>query len=191
MLTNTIIKRPESWYSNPWDRGIEKSTDPFERQWKKRGRKSNLYRYREKRNDISASGLYEKRERGFNDEREKASQKYGVDVKGGMIMGLYEDLQKSLSEAIEIEKGNIPLAQKTDMPADTFIASDRETELINEMVEIRKKQNMSQGQLATMVGSKQQVISRIEQRENSPSVKMFANLIHALGYELKIVKRNG
>ncbi|MCD7863340.1 MAG: helix-turn-helix domain-containing protein [Lachnospiraceae bacterium] len=106
-------------------------------------------------------------------------------------MGMYEDLQKSLAEAIEIEKGNIPLTRKANMPADTFVASDRETELINEMVEIRKGQNMSQGQLAAMVGSKQQVISRIEQRENSPSVKMFANLIYALGYELKIVKRNG
>lgn len=35
-----------------------------------------------------------------------------------------KDLERSLLEAIEIEKGNIPLTQKENMPAPTFIASD-------------------------------------------------------------------
>lgn len=37
-------------------------------------------------------------------------------------MGFYEDIEKSLLEAIEIEKGNIPLAEKENMPAPTFVA---------------------------------------------------------------------
>lgn len=41
-----------------------------------------------------------------------------------MIMGFYEDIQKSLLEAIEIEKGNLPLTQKENMPAPTFVVMD-------------------------------------------------------------------
>ena len=49
--------------------------------------------------------------------------------------------------------------------------------------------NRMEEQLADMIGSKQQVISRIEKRENSPSLKNFCNILNALGYELQIVKR--
>lgn len=42
---------------------------------------------------------------------------------------------------------------------------------------------------AELTGSKQQVISRIEKKENSPSLKNFCNMLGALGYELQIVKR--
>jgi DNA-binding phage protein len=40
-----------------------------------------------------------------------------------------------------------------------------------------------------MTGNKQQVISRIERKDNSPSVKTFSNILKALGYELQIVKK--
>ena len=40
-----------------------------------------------------------------------------------------------------------------------------------------------------MTGTRQQVISRIEKKENSPSLKSFCNILNALGYELQIVKR--
>lgn len=43
-----------------------------------------------------------------------------------MIMGFYDDLEKSLLEAIEIEKGNLPLIQKENMPAPTFTVLDQE-----------------------------------------------------------------
>ena len=49
--------------------------------------------------------------------------------------------------------------------------------------------NRMEEQLADMIGSKQQAISRIEKRENSPSLKNFCNILNALGYELQIVKR--
>ena len=38
--------------------------------------------------------------------------------------------------------------------------------------------------------TKQQAISRIEKKEHSPSLKLFYSLVHALGYNLKIVKRD-
>lgn len=41
-------------------------------------------------------------------------------------MGCYEDLEKSMLEAIEIEKGNIKVIRKDNMPAPTFFAADME-----------------------------------------------------------------
>lgn len=42
-------------------------------------------------------------------------------------MGFYEDMEKSLLEAIEIEKGNIPLSERKDMLAPTFYAENRKS----------------------------------------------------------------
>ncbi len=67
--------------------------------------------------------------------------------------------------------------------------SREEYRLIGEMICIRKKEKMTQSQLAELTGSKQQVISRIEKRENSPSLRIFCNILQVLGYELRIVKR--
>ena len=67
--------------------------------------------------------------------------------------------------------------------------SREEYRLIGEMISLRKKQNISQGQLADMIGNKQQVISRVEKKENSPSLKLFCCMLNALGYELQIVKK--
>ena len=35
-------------------------------------------------------------------------------------MSFYEDLEKSLNQAIQIEKGNIPMNYVEDMPAPTY-----------------------------------------------------------------------
>ena len=104
-------------------------------------------------------------------------------------MSFYEDMEKSLLEAIEIEKGNIPVTERKGMPAPTYYISESDKELVDELVEIRKKENISQKQLAEMTGNKQQAISRTEKKEHSPSLKLFCNLVNALGYELKLVKK--
>ena len=104
-------------------------------------------------------------------------------------MGRYADLEKSLLEAIEIEHGTIPIVSKDEMPAPTFVASDKEKILIEEFVTLRKKKNISQKELAAAMGSKQQVISRVENLENSPSLKLFYSMVDALGYELRIVEK--
>ena len=64
-----------------------------------------------------------------------------------------------------------------------------EYKLIGEMISLRKQEGITQSQLAVITGNKQQVISRIEQREHVPSLKLFSNILDALGYEIKIVKK--
>ena len=72
----------------------------------------------------------------------------------------------------------------------TWKKSEDEYRLIAEMIELRKQKGISQTQLARTIGNRQQVISRIEKKENSPSLKMFCWILDSLGYELKIVKKN-
>ena len=100
----------------------------------------------------------------------------------------FDNTIQGLLEAAEIERGEIPLVQKEDMPAPAFTAYDKEKELIDEIVRLRKAQKMSQSQLAKLTGNKQQAISRIENKEHSPSLKLFYSMVKALGYDLKIVK---
>ncbi len=64
--------------------------------------------------------------------------------------------------------------------------SRNEYKLISELVKIRKQSNLSQTQLAEISGNKQQVISRIENKENSPTLKTLCSILDVLGYELKI-----
>ena len=103
-------------------------------------------------------------------------------------MSFYDDLERSLLEAIEMEKGNIPVVERKNMPALTYIAAEYERRLIDEMIRIRKEQNITQKKLAELTGNKQQAISRIEKKEHSPSLGSFNIMIQAMGYELKIVK---
>lgn len=102
----------------------------------------------------------------------------------------FEDTMQGLLEAVDMEKGNIPLEKKENMPAPTFIASEKEKELIDEVVALRKEQNMSQNRLAELTGNKQQAISRLEKNEHSPSLKLFSSIVNALGYDIKLVKQN-
>lgn len=102
----------------------------------------------------------------------------------------FEETMQGLLEAVSIEKGEIPIRKKEDMPVPTFIASDKEKELIEEVINLRKQQNISQNELAELTGNKQQAISRMEKKEHSPSLKLFCNMVNALGYELQIVKKN-
>lgn len=114
---------------------------------------------------------------------------YYKNFKGGIAVGnFFDDTMQGMLEAVETEKWNIPLVQREDMPAPTFTASDKEKELIDEIINLRKEQKMSQSQLAKLTGNKQQAISRIENKEHSPSLKLFYSIVRALGYDLKIVK---
>lgn len=65
-----------------------------------------------------------------------------------------------------------------------------EYRLIGEMISLRKQKKITQKELALLTGNKQQVISRIERKENIPSLRIFSNILDALGYELKIVKKS-
>lgn len=73
--------------------------------------------------------------------------------------------------------------------AEAWNESREEYKLIGEMIRLRKAEKITQTQLAAITGSKQQVISRIEKKESSPSLKIFCSMLNALGYELQIVKK--
>jgi len=47
---------------------------------------------------------------------------------------------------------------------------------------------MTQSRLAELTGSSQQAISRAENKEHSPLLKLFYCMANALGYDLKLVK---
>ena len=51
----------------------------------------------------------------------------------------FDETMQGLLEAVAIEKGEISLVQKENMPAPTFIASDKEKELIDELINLRKE----------------------------------------------------
>lgn len=89
----------------------------------------------------------------------------------------------SIKETIDKEKeSNAGFAKSWD-------ESRTEYKLLAELVQLRKEQKMTQEELAKITGNKQQVISRIEKRENSPTLKTFCGLLHTLGYDLQIIKR--
>lgn len=89
----------------------------------------------------------------------------------------------NVKEIINKEKQNNPEFTKL------WNESRTEYKLLAELVQLRKEQKMTQGELAKITGNKQQVISRIEKRENSPTLKTFCALLNTLGYDLQIVKR--
>ena len=93
-------------------------------------------------------------------------------------------VQVNISKEIEKEKRNSPQFRKA------WEESRELKRLITEMISLRKKEKMTQSSLAEITGNKQQVISRIEKRENKPSLRIFCNLLNAMGYELQIVKKN-
>lgn len=56
----------------------------------------------------------------------------------------FDDTMQGLLQAIEIEKGNIPLTERSGMPAQTFYVSSNDKELVDKLIEIRKQENISQ-----------------------------------------------
>ena len=105
-------------------------------------------------------------------------------------MSTFETMEKSLREAIEMEKRTVTLTERVEMPSLTYYVEESERKLIEKIIALRKEQHITQDELAKRTGNKQQASSRIEKRENSPSLKTFSILLNALGYELQIVKKH-
>lgn len=83
-------------------------------------------------------------------------------------------------------KQQITEKRKNDAEFDALWQESRnEYKLLAELVKIRKESNLSQSELAQMSGNKQQVISRIENKENSPTLKTLCGILDVLGYEIK------
>lgn len=58
-----------------------------------------------------------------------------------------------------------------------------------ELTKIRKAEKISQKELARRTGYSQQAISRIEKKVHIPTLKSLTDIVEAMGYELKIEKK--
>lgn len=92
-------------------------------------------------------------------------------------------VEMNISDEIERRK------KESKLFAKAWDESREEYKLIGEMIRLRKAKKITQSQLAAITGRRQQVISRIEKKESSPSLKIFCSMLNALGYELQIVKK--
>lgn len=68
-------------------------------------------------------------------------------------------------------------------------SSKMEYAIIGQLIPLRKQKNISQGELAIKMKSSQQAISRIENNEINPSLKVVCNMADSLGYELRLVPK--
>ena len=67
--------------------------------------------------------------------------------------------------------------------------SRSEYKILGELVKLRKEKGLTQTELARKSGNKQQAISRIENKENSPTLKTLCSLLDVLGYDIVFVPR--
>ncbi len=68
-----------------------------------------------------------------------------------------------------------------------FNESEKEYALIRQLIVARKKKKLTQSRLARLAGLKQQAVSRIETRENEPTLGTFLKLAEAAGLSVKLV----
>jgi len=67
--------------------------------------------------------------------------------------------------------------------------SRMEFDILGQLIKLRKQKGLSQKELAKKIGKKQQVISRIEHKEHSPSLETLCGLARALDVEIKLVPK--
>ena len=92
------------------------------------------------------------------------------------------------------KKVNVSTLVKERLDADIELKemwdnSRMEYTVLGELIKIRKEQGLSQSELAEKSGNKQQVISRIENKENSPTLKTICSMLNALNYEIQLVPK--
>lgn len=59
-------------------------------------------------------------------------------------------------------------------------------EVISQLIEARKEQNLTQAELAKRVGTQKSNISRLESGNYNPSLDFLIKVVHCLGKDLKI-----
>ena len=68
-------------------------------------------------------------------------------------------------------------------------ASRTEYKIIGELISRRKAMGLSQAELAKKSGNKQQVISRIENKENSPTLKTLVAIANVMGCDIALIPK--
>ena len=69
-------------------------------------------------------------------------------------------------------------------------SSRTEYRILGELTKLRKEKGMSQAELAQKSGHRQQVISRIEKKESSPTLKTLCALAEVLDVDIQLVPRH-
>jgi DNA-binding XRE family transcriptional regulator len=90
------------------------------------------------------------------------------------------DISKTITETLAVD----PVLKRM------WDESRTEYRVLGELVKLRKEKGMSQMEIAKKSGNKQQVISRIENRENSPTLKTLCSILDVLDYDIKFVPRH-
>ena len=71
----------------------------------------------------------------------------------------------------------------------TEMIIDDEFDLICKYIKLRNESNISQSELARIVGIARSTIARMERNLHSISLSTFTKLLDALGYKLEILKK--
>lgn len=69
---------------------------------------------------------------------------------------------------------------------DELSRNEGEYQLVRELISSRMSTNLTQEQLAEMIGTKQANISRLESGRYNPSMKMLRKIAEAMGKKLEI-----
>ena len=96
--------------------------------------------------------------------------------------------------SMPFEKVNVSALIKERLDADPELkemwdSSRMEYTVLGDLIKIRKEQGLSQAELAEKSGNKQQAISRLEKKENSPTLKTVCSILNALDYEIRLVPK--
>ena len=92
---------------------------------------------------------------------------------------------KRVNEKVEIDKR---LINDNELKK-AYDDAQREYEIVKQLVKMRNEMGLSQNDVAKKSGLTQQMISRIETIDNSPTLKNFIKYVDSVGLEIKIVKK--
>ena len=92
-------------------------------------------------------------------------------------------------EKLDVKKHIADTLEKDMELKELWDSSRTEYRLLGELISLRKARGLSQVDLALITGYKQQVISRLEQREISPTLRTLCCVADALDADIKLVPR--
>lgn len=71
-----------------------------------------------------------------------------------------------------------------------YDSAQHEYEVVKQLVKMRNEMGLSQRDVANQSGLTQQMVSRIETVDNSPTLRNFIKYVDSLGLEIKLEKKN-
>lgn len=92
---------------------------------------------------------------------------------------------KRVNEKVEIDKR---LINDNELKK-AYDDAQHEYEIVKQLVKMRNEMGLSQNDVAKKSGLTQQMVSRIETIDNSPTLKNFIKYVDSVGLEIKFVKK--